>query len=69
MQVGCGRHRHRFAALVISGMIAHHRQHILERKDARGCGFNAGFFRRSVARTLLSSTGFATACITPIDLI
>jgi hypothetical protein len=63
MQVGSSGHRHRITALMIGGRIAQHRQHVVERQDTRRRGGDAGLLGHAIARSLLSSTGFATACL------
>jgi hypothetical protein len=61
VQVGSGGHRHRITAPVIGGGIAHDREHVVDRQNAGRLSRNASFFCRTVARTLLSSTGPAAA--------
>jgi hypothetical protein len=62
MQVRSVRHRHRITTLMIGGKIAHHQKHIVERQDTGGIGCNTSLLGCAIARTLLLSAGFATAC-------
>jgi hypothetical protein len=61
MQVGSGCHRHRVTTLVVGVRIAHDSKHIVERQNSSGGGGCTSLLGRAIARSLLSSTGFATA--------
>ena len=62
VQVRRGGHSHRITSLTIGGTIAHHAQHIVERQSTSCGSCCPGLLSRTIARALLSSTSFATAC-------
>jgi hypothetical protein len=62
VQVRGSRHRHRVPALRFGGRVPHDQEHVVERQSTSCSGRSAGFLSCAIARALLSSTGFATAC-------
>jgi hypothetical protein len=62
MQIWSCRYGHGVTTLGIGLGIPHDGEHVIERQNACRLGGGASFGGRTIARTLLSSTGFAADC-------